>query len=214
MQSYGAKAQGRLLAIGDIHGCLNQLNALLAQVAPTFGDQVIFLGDYVDRGPDSSRVIDYLIAFGKTLPSTVFLRGNHDQMFTDYLDGLEPTAFLMNGGLKTLSSYQNNGLWPIPASHRTFLETLHNSYETEGYIFVHAGLRPGVPLAKQEISDLLWIRREFVTSGYDWGKTVVYGHTPVEEPLLTETRMGLDTGCVYGRQLTCCDVRTRQVWQS
>lgn len=214
MQSYETKAQGRLLAVGDIHGCLDQLNALLEQVTPTLEDQVIFLGDYVDRGPDSSSVIDYLIAFGKTLPSTVFLRGNHDQMFADYLDGLEPTAFLMNGGLKTLSSYQNKGLWPIPASHRTFLETLLNFYEAEGHIFVHAGLRPGIPLTQQKVNDLLWIRREFVTSSYDWGKTVVYGHTPVEEPLLTGTRIGLDTGCVYGRQLTCCDVRTGQIWQS
>ncbi len=214
MQNHETKARGRLLAVGDIHGCLDQLNALMSQVAPTLGDQVIFLGDYVDRGPASSGVIDYLIEFGRALPSTVFLRGNHDQMFADYLDGHEPTIFLMNGGLKTLSSYQNNGQWPIPSPHRAFLEALLNVYETEDYIFVHAGLRPGIPLAEQDITDLLWIRREFITSDYDWGKTVVYGHTPLEAPLLTETRVGLDTGCVYGRQLTCCDVHTRQLWQA
>lgn len=214
MQNDERRKQGRLLAVGDIHGCLKQLKALLAQVAPTHEDQVIFLGDYIDRGPDSSSVIDYLVAFGESMPSTVFLRGNHDQMFADYLEGLESTIFLMNGGLKTLSSYQNNGLWPIPEAHRTFLETLLNFYETEDYIFVHAGLRPGIPLAEQSSDDLLWIRRDFVTSTYDWGKPVVYGHTPVEEPLLAETRIGLDTGCVYGRQLTCCEVRSRQIWQS
>ena len=214
MQNHEADKQGRLLAVGDIHGCLDQLNALMAQVAPTPEDKVIFLGDYVDRGPASAGVIDYLIKFGKTLPATVFLRGNHDQMFANYLDGHDPTTFLMNGGLKTLNSYQSNGQWPIPSSHRTFLETLINSYETEDYIFVHAGLRPGISLADQDVSDLLWVRREFVTSDYDWGKTIVYGHTPLEEPLLTETRIGLDTGCVYGRQLTCCDVRTRQLWKN
>ena len=135
-------------------------------------------------------------------------------MFVDYIDGHEPTIFLMNGGLKTLGSYQNNGQWPIPSFHRDFLEKLLNVYETKDHIFVHAGLRPGIPLAEQDMTDLLWIRREFITSDYDWGKTVVYGHTPLEAPLLTETRVGLDTGCVYGRQLTCCDVHTRQIWQA
>ncbi|MGK2907583.1 MAG: metallophosphoesterase family protein [Desulfuromonadales bacterium] len=214
MQSSQEGTEGRLLAVGDIHGCLGQLSALMAKVAPVSGDQVVFLGDYVDRGPNSAGVIDYLITFNRTFPSTFFLRGNHEQMFIEYLDGHDPTAFLMNGGLKTLESYQNSGQWPIPSSHRIFLETLLNYYETEGCIFVHAGLRPGISLAGQDVSDLLWIRRDFINSGYDWGKTVVYGHTPLEEPLLAETRLGLDTGCVYGRQLTCCDVRTRQVWQA
>ena len=214
MQSINRRQPNRLLAIGDIHGCLDQLNALMDQVVPTVSDQVVFLGDYVDRGPASAGVIDYLLEFRATFPATVFLRGNHEQMFTDYLKGHDPTVFLMNGGLKTLSSYQDSGQWPIPSSHRTFLEELSNCYETEDFIFVHAGLRPGIPLSKQDNSDLLWIRREFISSNYDWGKTVVYGHTPLEEPFLAESRMGLDTGCVYGRQLTCCDVRTRKIWQA
>ncbi len=213
-QNLGTKTQGRLLAVGDIHGCLEQLSALMIQVAPALADQVIFLGDYVDRGPDSAGVIDYLIKFGETFPATVFLRGNHEQMFRDYLDGHDPSVFLINGGRMTLNSYKNNGQWPIPPSHRIFLETLLDYYETQDYIFVHAGLRPGIPLAVQESSDLLWIRRDFIASDYDWGKTVVYGHTPLEEPFFTETRVGLDTGCVYGRRLTCCDVRSKQVWQA
>jgi serine/threonine protein phosphatase 1 len=214
MQSHETKTQGRLLAVGDIHGCLDQLKTLMTQVAPKLADRVVFLGDYVDRGPDSAGVIDYLIEFNRIFPSTCFLRGNHEQMFIDYLDGHDPTSFLVNGGLKTLNSYQSSGQWPIPSSHRTFIDALLDYYETEDYIFVHAGLRPGIPLAEQDSSDLLWIRRDFITSSYDWGKTVVYGHTPLEEPLLAETRLGLDTGCVYGRQLTCCDVRTRQIWQA
>ena len=214
IKSHETKTQGRLLAVGDIHGCLDQLKTLMAQVTPKLADRVIFLGDYVDRGPDSAGVIDYLIEFNRIFPSTCLLRGNHEQMFIDYLDGHDPTAFLVNGGLKTLNSYQNSSRWPIPSSHRAFLDALLDYYETEDYIFVHAGLRPGIPLTEQDSSDLLWIRREFIASSYDWGKTVVYGHTPLEEPLLAETRLGLDTGCVYGRQLTCCDVRTRQVWQA
>ena len=213
MTDMQTEQQGRLLAIGDIHGCLQQLEELLNRVAPTGQDQVVFLGDYVDRGPTSSGVIDCLIEFGRSFPATVFLRGNHEQMFTDYLDGLDPTAFLFNGGLKTLDSYHDSGLWPVPQSHRSFLDTLVNCYQTDDYIFVHAGLRPGVPLADQDPGDLLWIRREFINSDYDWGKTVIYGHTPLEHPFLGETRLGLDTGCVYGRRLTCCEVRTRQLWQ-
>ncbi len=213
-QHIDTRQQDRLLAVGDIHGCLDQLKVLMDQVMPTFSDQVVFLGDYVDRGPASAGVIDYLIEFGASFPSTVFLRGNHEQMFADYLDGHDPTAFLINGGLKTLSSYQDSGRWPIPSSHHTFLETLVNSYETEDYIFVHAGLRPDIPLSEQDSNDLIWIRREFLSSSYDWGKAVVYGHTPLEEPFLAESRLGLDTGCVYGRHLTCCDVRTRKIWQA
>lgn len=214
MVNIETKKQGRLLAVGDIHGCLMQLEALMAQVVPRPDDQFIFLGDYIDRGPESHGVIDYLIEFGRTFPNTIFLRGNHDQMFVDYLDGHEPTLFLMNGGLKTLSSYQLSGEWPISTSHRNFFEALRNIYETEEFIFVHAGLRPGVPLEDQDDIDLLWIRRDFIGSEYDWGKTVVYGHTPHEKPLFAGNRIGLDTGCVYGHQLTCCDVRTRQTWQS
>lgn len=203
----------RLIAVGDIHGCLIQLKALMVQVKPSLADQLVFLGDYIDRGPDSSAVIEYLLALAKSFPATVFLRGNHEQMFSNYLEERDPTTFLLNGGTPTLASYKQTNRWPIPEPHRTFLRTLINVYETEQHIFVHAGLRPGVSLANQDIDDLLWIRGEFLNSDYDWGKTVVYGHTPRQEPLMTKTRLGLDTGCVYGRQLTACDVFSRQIWQ-
>jgi serine/threonine protein phosphatase 1 len=213
-QSHETVTPERLLAVGDIHGCLDQLEALIAQVIPTVNDQVVFLGDYVDRGPASAGVIDYLIEFARGFPSTVFLRGNHEEMFCGYLEGHDPAAFLMNGGVKTLNSYHDSGQWPVPSSHRAFLAALNNYYETQDHIFVHAGLRPGIPLAEQENDDLFWIRRDFISSDYDWGKIVVYGHTPLKEPFLSKTRMGLDSGCVYGRQLTCCEVRTRQIWQA
>ena len=184
------------------------------RVGPTLDDQVVFLGDYIDRGPASAGVINYLIEFGNTLPTTIFLRGNHEQMFSDYLDGHDPALFLMNGGVETLNSYHDREQWPIPSAHHAFLAELKNYYETEKHIFVHAGLRPGIPLAGQSDKDLLWIRQEFLRSNYDWGKVVVYGHTPRNKPLLTETRIGLDSGCVYGRKLTCCDVLTGQLWQA
>lgn len=203
----------RWLAVGDIHGCLVQLTELMERVKPTADDRVVFLGDYVDRGPDSAGVIDYLIEFAVNFPETVFLRGNHEQMFLDYLDRQDPAMFLFNGGQQTLDSYRNRGMWPVPASHRRFLDALQHYFESEHHIFVHAGLRPGIPLAEQADFDMLWIRHEFLESNFDWGKPVVYGHTPRREPLLGDRRIGVDTGCVYGRQLTCCEVMTQRIWQ-
>jgi len=205
---------GRLLAIGDIHGCLEPLQRLLAMVAPTTEDQLVFLGDYIDRGPESAAVVDHLLALRAEQPQTVFLRGNHEQMLLDFLAGDDPTMFLLNGGSRTLASYQVRGAWPLPAPHRAFFESLPLYYETERFIFVHAGLRPERPLADQTASDLLWIRQEFFGSDYAWDKTLVFGHTPLQQPLLTASRIGLDTGCVYGRQLTCCEVNSRTLWQA
>ena len=204
----------RLLVIGDIHGCLCQLKKLLEEVRPNANDQVVFLGDYVDRGPDSAGVIEELIAFQEKFPHTVFLCGNHEQMLLDYLEGKDPTLFLMNGGDATLASYRTRKLWPLPKGHLDFLHSLKTLHATEQFIFVHAGLRPGLPLAEQHPDDLLWIRGDFLDSDYDWGRPVVYGHTPRQEPLITATRVGLDTGCVYGRVLTCCDLLSGRVWQA
>ncbi|MBW2477303.1 MAG: serine/threonine protein phosphatase [Deltaproteobacteria bacterium] len=206
--------RGRLLAIGDIHGCLFELQDLLDQVNPQTEDRIVFLGDYVDRGPDSAGVISFLLALRDLFPQTVYLRGNHEQMFLDFLSGADPSLFLLNGGTETLNSYQNERLWPIPEAHRMFLETLDYSFETDDFIFAHAGLRPGLPLSEQSLEDLLWIRQDFLKSEYDWGKTVVFGHTPLKAPYQKNNRIGLDTGCVYGRSLTCCDVKNGQLWQT
>lgn len=200
----------RLLAVGDIHGCLEPLRNLMAQVAPRETDQVVFLGDYVDRGPDSRGVIEYLLDFAKRFPQTVFLKGNHEAMFLDFLEGRDPFSFLANGGQATLDSYAQE---EIPEEHVDFLRKLHLSYETSDFIFVHAGLRPGLPLQQQSEEDLLWIRRDFLNSHYLWGKTVVFGHSPQSDgPLVQTERLGLDTGAVYGGSLSCCDVTSGRCW--
>lgn len=205
---------GRLLAFGDIHGCRTQLRDLWAQVAPTADDRLVFLGDYIDRGPDSAGVIDDLLQLRQQFPHSVFLRGNHEVMLCDALAGRDPAIFLANGGDRTIASYEVRGSWPPPAAHREFFESLSAIYTTGQFVFVHAGLRPGVPLAEQQAADLFWIRADFLDSADSWGKIVVFGHTPWPEPLFEAERIGLDTGCVYGGRLTCCDVLTRRVWQS
>ncbi|TLM65433.1 MAG: serine/threonine protein phosphatase [Deltaproteobacteria bacterium] len=204
----------RLLAVGDIHGCRRQLKTLLDLVAPTADDQLVFLGDYIDRGPDSAGVIDDLIELRERLPNTVLLRGNHEQMLLDVLQGADPTTFLVNGGGRTMAGYRGRGQWPPPPEHLAFYRQLPVCHITERFVFAHAGLRPGRPAAVQQPDDLLWIRGEFLDSDAEWGKTVVFGHTPREQPLLAVTRIGLDTGCVYGGRLTCCDVLSRRYWQA
>lgn len=205
-------AAGRLLAIGDIHGCLDLLRQLLEEVAPGGNDQVVFLGDYIDRGPDSRGVIDFLLEFRTSRPQTVFLKGNHEAMLLDYLAGRERLRYLLNGGETTLYSYREKGRLKIPADHLQFLQSLRLYYETEHFIFVHAGLRPQVATDAQHENDQLWIRKKFLESDYSWGKAVVFGHTPLPKPRLNGDRIGLDTGAVYGRTLTCCDVLTRKTW--
>lgn len=208
------KGDGRLLAIGDIHGCRDQLQALLAQVKPQPSDQLVFLGDYIDRGPHSREVVELLLSLRRHCPNCIFLKGNHEAMLLDYLAGREPSMFLRNGGDATLASYAAAGAVEIPRSHRQFFHNLRLYHETSAFIFVHAGLRPGIPLTAQSELDLLWIRREFLDSSYDWGKTVVYGHTPRTTALLTPNRIALDTGAVYGGRLSCCEVRSGQLWQA
>jgi serine/threonine protein phosphatase 1 len=208
------RKEGRLLAVGDIHGCLDHLERLMARVEPTAADRVVFLGDFIDRGPDGKGVLDYLLGFGRRFPRSVFLKGNHEAMFLDFLAGRDQLMFLYNGGGTTLESYREAEVIRIPKAHLDFLAGLPACFATEDFIFVHAGLRPGLPLEAQEERDLLWIRNEFIASDYDWGRTVVFGHTPVREPFFSDNKIGVDTGAVFGRVLSCCDVRRRVCWNS
>jgi|SRR5208283_1156396 len=205
----------RLLAIGDIHGCLDKLEALVMKIRPSQDDRIVFLGDYINRGPDSRGVIDFLLNL-RSKVTCIFLLGNHEKMILEFLDN-NNSEFLLNGGYKTLESYNCNNFDGMPLSHISFFNELYPYYETNDHIFVHAGLKPGIPIREQNINDLIWIRDEFINSDYDWGKTIIYGHTINRVPILIKNRIGLDTGCVYpssegyGR-LTCFDVMERVLY--
>lgn len=211
----------RIFVIGDIHGCLRKLLLLMDRIDARPGmDQLVFLGDYIDRGEDSPGVLDYLLEVRDRYPDTVFLMGNHEKMFIDFLAGMDPELFIYNGGESTLKSYiaridgfRNskelvldeeflNQL--IPEAHRAFLHELRPYYETKDYIMVHAGLKNGIPLEQQDLDDLVWIREEFIYSeGNFFGKRVIFGHTPLVRPLVLPDKIGIDTGAVYGNTLTC-----------
>jgi len=186
----------------------------MGQVAPSADDQVVFLGDYIDRGPDSRGVIDYLLNFHERWPQTVFLKGNHEAMLLDFLAGHERLRYLLSGGETTLCSYREKEQLTIPPIHLQFLHDLRLYFETEHHLFVHAGLRPEISLKNQREEDLLWIREDFLKSNYRWNKTIVFGHTPMRKPLLGPDRIGLDTGAAYGRCLSCCDVVSRKIWMA
>jgi serine/threonine protein phosphatase 1 len=199
-----------IYAIGDIHGCLNHLINLLNLVNLDLEQhQLVFVGDYVDRGPNSKGVVDYIIDLKKKYnpENIICLMGNHERMFLDFLQGREEMFFLLNGGTATAVSYWGDQ-WErrerrLPDGHKLFFETLKLYYETENFIFVHGGLRPGLPLAAQKEEDLLWIRKEFIISEFNFGRRVIFGHTPVRAPLLLPNKIGIDTGAVYGNKLTC-----------
>ena len=210
----------RTIVVGDIHGCLGKLEEMMKRLAPMSGrDQLIFLGDYIDRGENSRGVIEYLLGLREKHPDTIFLMGNHEKMFIDFLGGVEQALFIHNGGGSTIRSYMGSMENPrlvmhrgldtlvleqmVPAGHRAFLRDLRLYYETPDFIMVHAGLRNGVPLEKQTADDLVWIREEFIYSEQDFGKRVIFGHTPFVRPLVLPNKIGIDTGAVYGNALTC-----------
>lgn len=202
---------GNLYAIGDIHGSLESLERLIEKINPDLErDLLLFVGDYIDRGPSSKGVVDYIIRLKNQSPpgQIICLKGNHEAMFLDFLQGREKELFLLNGGLVTMEDYWGDdwldaaGLI-LPPDHRQFYQDLQLYYEAPGYIFVHGGLKPGVALADQQEEDLLWIRGEFITSQEDFGRRVIFGHTPFKQPLLMPNKIGIDTGAVYGNFLTC-----------
>ena len=198
---------GDLFAVGDIHGCYEQLVALMEKIPIDHTkDILVFLGDYIDRGNKSYEVVQYLTHLREQHDNIVFLKGNHEEMLEKYLTGPDKHTYIANGGRPTLESYMARtrpGSRPIPNTHMEFYNSLELYYETADYIFVHAGLRDGVPLYEQDAEDLLWIREDFVRSEYDFGKCIVFGHTPFPEPMIMKNKIGIDTGAVYGNQLSC-----------
>lgn len=209
----------RVYAIGDVHGSLEQLQALHAIITEDLRARavrsavVVHLGDYIDHGPDSAGVLALLLR-GTDIPAAriVALLGEHERMLLDALDGdrAAATDWLWSGGKVTLASW---GLDPdlpreqwrnaVPAEHVAFLRGLALRHREGEYLFVHAGIRPGVPLARQSRDDLLGIRQPFLWSEQDFGVVVVHGHSASPTPVTLANRIGLDTGAGLGGKLSC-----------
>ena len=198
----------KIFAIGDIHGSYDRLKTLMDKIPIDFSrDTLVFIGDYIDRGPHSVEVVDYLMQLKIRVPRVIFLKGNHEDMLDKFINGDDRFTYLLNGGQQTLDSYLTkpvqSDFYPIPPDHMDFFKSLRLFYETEEFIFVHAGLRPRVLLESQKPQDLLWIRDKFISTKYDFGKRVIFGHTPLKKPLVEPNKIGIDTGAVYGNALTC-----------
>lgn len=202
--------------IGDIHGYYDRLVSLFKKLTPRLaaGDTVVFLGDYIDRGTRSYEVIDFLIHLGRsTAFNTVFLKGNHEDMFMAYLRGEDNAgSFLFNGGDETLRSYAAHGSsGVVPPHHRQFFDGLRLYYEGDDFIAVHAGLNPRIDAVEaQDERDLIWIREKFFRADKRWKKTVIFGHTPVtylsdRAVYVDDARniIGIDSGVIFGKPLTC-----------
>jgi serine/threonine protein phosphatase 1 len=213
---------GRLFAIGDIHGCADELTAMLEKIAPCAGDTVVFVGDYIDRGPSSREVIDYLIEFERGPAAAVFLKGNHEDMLLNFMGypGHYGESFEINGGAQTLESYGMAGREPaevsalMPERHIEFLRNLQHCYRRPPYLFVHAGILPGRTLEEQSAEDMLWIRHDFIFHPHSLDSTVVFGHTPMRTVMLDlPFKLGIDTGLVYGGKLSCVELTEGVAYQ-
>jgi serine/threonine protein phosphatase 1 len=223
----------RIYAIGDVHGRADLLRQVFDRIdadtsrdwSPAGRDAAprriveVLIGDYVDRGPDSRGVVDAILE-RQASRQLVCLSGNHEELMLDFLR--EPTrlpAWRNVGARETLLSYgvplpaRLDGAAmqevaarfreALPAEHQQFLSMLALSHEEGGYYFAHAGVRPGVPLAEQAAHDLLWIRGEFLNHAGPFGRIVIHGHTPAEEPEIRSNRINIDTGAVFTGRLTC-----------
>lgn len=223
----------RIYAIGDIHGRADLLKLLLSRIDsdlaknPVANAVQIFLGDYIDRGPDSAPVIDLLIERSHD-HHVICLKGNHELAISEFLENPRVLSnWVHYGALPTLTSY---GLKPalkasseeqtelanelrrvMPASHNQFFAGLKLSYTCGDFFFVHAGVRPGTPLACQRDEDLLWIREDFLLHEEPFEKIIVHGHTPVREPDVRINRINIDTGAYATGRLTCLKLEQDQI---
>lgn len=216
----------RIYAVGDIHGEAALLDRLHAKIeadldaAPVIDARLVYLGDYVDRGPDTPGVLDRLAAGALRGLPRVLLKGNHEQMMTAFLSGGDGAAdWRRYGGNETLLSYRVDvgGLLgrggvaqlavalgeAMPRAHVDLLASLVPAHAIGDYFFCHAGIRPGVPLSQQTEQDLLWIRGSFVDAPGPFEKVIVHGHTPIEDVRLDGDRINIDTGAYATGRLTC-----------
>lgn len=220
--------------IPDIHGQKAQLDRVLARIEAQSGAgaRIVFLGDYVDRGPDSRGVLQTLIDGIAAGRNWTALRGNHDQLFLDFIRKAQlhspqirsGAGWLSEnlGGTETLASYgihatESAPRWTeatraIPQAHRDFLATLPHSHETGDLFLCHAGIRPGVDLADQDPDDLTWIREPFLGDRRDHAKLIVHGHTAIRQPEHRGNRVNLDGGAGWGRTLQAAMFVGRDCW--
>lgn len=224
----------RYYIVGDVHGCARQLGDLLAHIREDSArghyskGHLVFVGDYTDRGPDSFGVLEKLA--GDPVPGLTphFLLGNHDARVLEILHyDIEVASWLQWGGAATLASYglnprelivaespeeaiRNGVREAMPDHHRRFFESLKLTQRAGDFLFVHAGIRPGVPLNRQDPEDLFWIREPFLSSEKNFGFVVVHGHTPVYEVDWRKNRVDIDTGACFGGTLTCLVLEGRE----
>lgn len=210
----------RLIAIGDIHGHYDQMMVLMHQIKPTKKDTLVFLGDYVDGGPDTAKVVSQLMKWHEKHPHWQFLYGNHEDLMLDamlYNSRIYGSWHLWweQGGKQTAQSYMpkkmsaydkaiSNPSDHIPVSHLYWLQDRPRYFETDDFFFVHAGVRPGISLEENKKLDyqqeLIWIRDDFIFSDYDWGKKIIFGHTvfpyrgkgSYKNPLIEDNKIGID----------------------
>ena len=228
-------ANSRAYAIGDVHGRLDLLRQLVASIeadnarrapAKTY---LVMLGDLIDRGPDSKGVIDYLTATPPNFARLICLKGNHEEFFLNVLEGKEEklAGWLAYGGSECAESYGISTGWTLNAStgeimarlfeavpehHREFFNGMHDTFKFGDYLFVHAGIRPGVELTEQTSQDLRWIREGFLEDRTDHGLIVVHGHTIVPEPDERPNRIAIDTGAYRSGVLTAIGLEGTERW--
>jgi serine/threonine protein phosphatase 1 len=217
----------RIIAVGDIHGCINSLRALLAKLDLRPDDQLVFLGDYIDRGPASKEVVTALIALGERY-TCQFLMGNHEQMYLDYLETGDSDLWYSNGGSTTLQSYNCKEGTGLPPEHIDFFRQCSYYSETASYFFTHGGLDPDLTIRDNlkyyDPSDFcrlrVHMRRSYLeAAAYPWEKTLVCAHTPVPLPIVKERLIAIDTGCVYKSnpmlgKLSAVILPSRAIWQT
>lgn len=215
---------GRFFVVGDIHACPQELGDMITACALAREDHLVFLGDYIDRGPGAREVVDFLLDLQADQVCTLtFLKGNHEDMLLDFLGypGHFGESFLVNGGVTTLKSYGlsegmagQHAASRFPPQHLAFFQQLERSFAMDDTLCVHAGVDPLRSLAEQDEEALFWIRQEFITPPHTLPYTVLFGHTPQREVLYDlPYKVGLDTGLVYGGKLSCLEVTEKKLLQ-